>query len=144
MTCVERADTDISALVSRNPGLFDIIVGTDVIFNIELVEPLLKLLHRVSHRFLPAPWFPDPLLVPLWDLKIVSSLSADLRAWNPLAPSLPIATSLLRDAYPPPALLSPTLCHLLSVAPSLYLSGIRRCGCVCRSAAPMPTRSLLL
>jgi len=44
------SDTDISALVSRNPGLFDIIVGTDVIFNIELVEPLLKLLHRVSHR----------------------------------------------------------------------------------------------
>jgi len=44
------SETDINALVRGNPGMFDVIVGTDVIFNIELVEPLLKLLHRVSHR----------------------------------------------------------------------------------------------
>lgn len=48
------SETDISALVRGNPGMFDVIVGTDVIFNIELVEPLLKLLHRVSHRSPPS------------------------------------------------------------------------------------------
>jgi predicted nicotinamide N-methyase len=44
------SETDISALQTLDvPAPFDVIVGTDVIFNITLVEPLLRLLHRASH-----------------------------------------------------------------------------------------------
>mmetsp|Transcript_93453 Transcript_93453/g.136512 ORF Transcript_93453/g.136512 Transcript_93453/m.136512 type:complete len:228 (-) Transcript_93453:158-841(-) len=43
------SEADIKSLYDTNPSLFDVIVGTDVIFNTTLVTPLLKLLHRVSH-----------------------------------------------------------------------------------------------
>lgn len=46
-----RSDEDLGALGrdSPTPPPFDVIVGTDVIFNKTLVEPLLQVLHRVSH-----------------------------------------------------------------------------------------------
>ena len=43
------SEKDTSALQECGTAPFDVIVGTDVIFNAKLVEPLLTLLHRVSH-----------------------------------------------------------------------------------------------
>ena len=43
------SEKDTSALEECGTAPFDVIVGTDVIFNAKLVEPLLTLLHRVSH-----------------------------------------------------------------------------------------------